>query len=112
MAFVFIIIGLVILVSGVRGTQSTLYSLVKNDLDSGFIPWIVAILIIGAVGYVQDLRTLSRAFMALVIIALILKAYKNNPQIFKQFNSAFGITNNPGAAQTVTTTGAVGIGNL
>lgn len=99
MAFVFLIIGAVILTSGVRGTQDDLFKLVQGDFDpslqqagqSSFIPWILAILIIGALGYVKQLRSLSHGFMALVIIAMILKAYKVNPNLFQQFNSALGI---------------------
>jgi hypothetical protein len=99
MAFVFIIIGAVVLVSGVRGTQSDLWKLVQGDFDpslqqpgqASFIPWVLAILIIGAVGYVKELRPLSHGFMALIIIAMIIKAFKQNPNVFQQFNSSFGI---------------------
>ena len=99
MAFVFLIVGAVILTSGVRGTQDDLFKLLQGDFDpaqqqagqSSFIPWVLAILIIGAGGYVKQLRSLSHGFMALVIIAMIIKAYKVNPQIFDQFNFALGI---------------------
>lgn len=99
MAFVFLIIGAVILISGVKDTQDQLFKLVQGDFDpslqqngqSSFIPWVLAILVIGAVGYVKQLRSLSHGFMALVIIAMIIKAYKVNPNIFQQFNSALGI---------------------
>lgn len=114
MAFVFLIIGAVILISGVRGTQDDLFKLVQGDFDpslqqagqSSFIPWVLAILIIGAVGYVKQLRSLSHGFMALVIIAMIIKAYKVNPNIFQQFNSALGI-NSSGVSGG--TTGGLGV---
>lgn len=96
MAFVFLFAGIVILTSGVRGTQDDLFKLVEGDIrpadgSTGFIPWILAILIIGALGYVKQFRSLSHGFMALVIIAMIIKAYQRNPQIFDQFNAALGI---------------------
>ena len=74
MPFVFIIIGAVFLVSGVRGTSSTLVTLVEGDItgSNAFGYWILAILAIGALGYVEDLRALSRAFLALVLVVLIL----------------------------------------
>jgi len=62
----------------------------NRTVNPAFIPWVLAILIIGAGGYVKPLRSLSHGFMALVIIAMIIKAYKVNPQIFQQFNSALG----------------------
>jgi len=99
MAFVFLIVGAVILIAGVRGTQDDLFKLVQGDFDpslqqagqSSFIPWILAILIIGAVGYVKELRPLSHGFMALIIIAMIIKAFKSDPNLFQEFNSALGI---------------------
>ena len=105
MAFVFLIIGAVILISGVRGTQDDLFKLAQGDFDpslqqsgqTSFIPWVLAILIIGAVGYVKQLRSLSHGFMALVIIAMIIKAYQRDPNIFKEFNSALGIGSSSGS---------------
>lgn len=80
MAFVFIIIGVVLTVSGVRGTQGDLWSQVQKDFSPSqqqpnqhsFVPWFVAIMIIGAIGYVEDLKEVSRAFLILVIIVLFL----------------------------------------
>jgi len=99
MAFVFIIIGAVILTAGVQNTQGDLWTLLKGDFlpsqqpqgQTSFVPWVLAILIVGGLGYVKELRGFSRGFMALIIIAMVIHAYKLNPQIFNQFNSALGI---------------------
>lgn len=84
MPFAFIIIGLVCLVSGVRGTNSQLGALVKNDFtgSKNFIYWMLSILIIGALGYIKEIQPLSRAFLVLVIIVLFL----SNKGVFAQFN--------------------------
>lgn len=78
MPFVFIIVGIVFLVSGVRGQSSNLVTLIEGDLTgkNNFVYWILAILAIGALGYVQDLRQVSRAFLALVLIVLVVEENK------------------------------------
>lgn len=94
MPFVFIVVGIVFLVSGVRGTSSTLVTLVEGDLTgtNNFAYWILSILLIGALGYVQDLRTLSRSFLILVIVVLVLHEGSKNGTgggFFTQFQDAF-----------------------
>ncbi len=93
MPFVLIIIGLVLLISGVRGTvvssgqQEGLYDLVKGDFTGkdNFFYWFVAIMVIGAIGYIEDLQSLSRAFLALVVIVLFL----SNGGFFQKFTAEF-----------------------
>lgn len=94
MPFVFIIIGIVLLVSGVRGQSSTLVTLIEGDLTgtNNFAYWILAILLIGAIGYVEDLRMLSRAFLVLVIVVLVLEENKKTAGsggLLQTFTSAF-----------------------
>jgi hypothetical protein len=90
--FIFIIVGIVLLVSGVRGTASNLLTLVTGDLtgSNNFIYWILSILIIGAIGYVQDFRAFSRALLVLVLVVLVLAEDKSsgNGGFFTQFQSA------------------------
>jgi UDP-N-acetylmuramyl pentapeptide phosphotransferase/UDP-N-acetylglucosamine-1-phosphate transferase len=91
MPFVFIIAGIVLLVSGVRGQSSNLLTLVKGDLtgSNNFIYWIVSILVIGSIGYIDDLKSLSRAFLVLVIVVLVLNEDKNGVGgFFTSFQSA------------------------
>ena len=80
MAFVFIIVGVVLVIAGVRGTQGQLWAQLQKDFSPAeqqagqhsFLPWFFAILVIGAIGYIEDLKPFSRAFLALVIIVLFL----------------------------------------
>lgn len=78
MPYAFIIAGIVLLTAGVRGTSADLMKLLKGDLtgENNFVYWILAILLIGALGYVQDLRVLSRSFLVLVILVLLLQEGK------------------------------------
>jgi hypothetical protein len=133
--FVLITIGAVLLISSARNTLSNtqgtgLYQLLAGDFtgQSNFIFWFVAILLIGALGYVPKLKPLSTAFMALVILVLFLK--KGNPAtgvgggFFSQFTSALGTTQQvresvspagdtgAGGSPSQTSGASGGIGNL
>jgi hypothetical protein len=93
MPFLFIILGLVLVVAGVRGTVVTqgntegLYPLLLGDLtgSGSFEVWIIAILIIGGLGYIKDFEGLSRAFLALVVLVLFL----SNGGFFQKFQQEF-----------------------
>lgn len=75
MPIAFFIVGFVLVTAGVRGTDNDLLQLLKGDLENkgnqrGFISWIAAILIIGALGYIEPIKPVSRAFLVLVVIVL------------------------------------------
>lgn len=95
MPFAFIIAGIVLIAAGVRGKSSDLLTLLEGDLTGtdNFVYWIVSILVVGAIGYIKDLQSLSRAFLVLVIIVLILNEDKNGNGFFTEFQSAIvGVT--------------------
>lgn len=108
MPFLFIVSGVVMIVSAVRGTQDDLVALLKADFTGkgNFIYWLISILLIGAIGYIPSLRPVSRAFLVLVVIVLFLK----NGGVFTQFTNAIAQTqtstnttpNSPGAPTTTT----------
>lgn len=73
MPFVFLFLGSIMLVIGVRGTQREFGELVA-DLFTGpnnLTFWALAIISVGALGYARPLRGLSIAFMALILVSLI-----------------------------------------
>lgn len=77
MPFVFGIVGLILIVAGLRGTitgsNPNLVSLVKSDLTGtpNYTEWMAAIFIIGALGYIQSIEKISRALMTLVVLGLL-----------------------------------------
>jgi len=91
MPILFGIFGVILIVSGVKGTVTgsspSLMSLLKDDFTgtNPFWKWMLAILFIGAVGYIPNMRPISRAFMALVIIVFLM----SNQGVFSQLQSAF-----------------------
>lgn len=105
MPFALLILGAVLLVAAVRGTQDDLFTLVKGDFtgNGNFLYWVVVLLIIGAVGYIPKLKPLSDAFLVLMVVVIFIKA--GNPQsgtggFFSKFTSAIGSTS---ATQQTTT---------
>lgn len=103
MPFVFAFIGVVFLIAGVRGTSEDLLTLLKGDVtgDNNFVYWIISIGILGALGYVDSLRPLSRALLALVLVVLVLSEGKKTAGggLFGKLQSAIGqITESKAAA--------------
>lgn len=88
--------GIILVVAGVRNRiisgNPSLSSLLKDDF-SGAVPfwkWLLAILLIGAIGYIPNLAPISRAFMALVIVVFLL----SNKGFFAELQKALS-TNQP-----------------
>jgi len=115
MPFVLLIMGIALLVSSVRGTQDQLFTLVKGDFtgQNNYVYWLVSILVIGSVGYIQDLRKLSTAFLVLVVLVLFLtrgNTHAIGGGFFEQFTKQLASTQTPtptGATQTASTLGTL-----
>lgn len=86
MPFALVVIGLLLVVTGARGTQKEFGDLLYKDFTGpgNFTYWLVSLGAIGALGYIDELRTFSRLFMALIIIAMIVK----NQGLFDKFTQA------------------------
>lgn len=86
MPLALIIVGAVMIVSAVRGTTAQLGAQLKQDFsgNSSFLKWAAAILFIGIVGYYAPAKKFSYAFLALILIGMIL----SNRGIFAQLQSA------------------------
>lgn len=85
MPFALIFVGLVLTVAGIQGTEADLGSQLKKDFtgQGSYLYWAVAIVAVGAIGYVQELKRFSDTFMALLLVSLLFA----NSGIF---SSAFG----------------------
>jgi len=87
-----IILGALLVDVAVRGTYEDsapgandgkgLWPLLKADFEPGakgnFLAWFAAILIIGMIGYVPELKPIANSMLVLVILVLLLAA--GNPQ--------------------------------
>lgn len=74
MALVLVVIGMLMVITGARGTYAQFGSQVASDFTGPqpFTWWIAAIAGVGALGYIDALRVFSRLFMALIIISMVL----------------------------------------
>lgn len=102
MPFALAIIGIVLVVAGVRNKQDQLFSLVKGDFTgpNNYIFWMLSIFAIGAIGYIPRLKPISTGFLALIIVVLFLKKGQG---FFAQLGQAVSTTTTvQPSAQTAT----------
>lgn len=94
MALGLLFAGIVLLIAGWRGTYANLFTTFFADL-AGFLPWIVAIVAIGAIGYIPELKVFSDGLLALVFIVIFVA----NKGVFAQWQQ---IAQSPPAATAST----------
>lgn len=83
MPFVLILVGILMIVVAIRNTYADLGKELVDDFTgpTNFFYWIAALFVIGAVGYIDELKTPSRMMLALVLITLLL----SNRGFFEKF---------------------------
>jgi hypothetical protein len=104
MPFALIITGIIMVVAAVRGTHVCLVNTIKGEFagQGNFTYWVVAILIIGLIGYSETLRPLSNGLLILILLALFLTRGRQN--LFSNFTSALHIGGASTAASGLVTT--------
>lgn len=111
MPFALVIIGLVMIVTGAKDTHEAFGKQLVSDFTGpgNFTFWIASLGGIGALGYFPALRDFSRAFMALILIGMVLA----NRGFFNQFSAAMqaGPTA-PAKGDSATTAPATGMESL
>lgn len=115
MPLAFLLIGVVFLVAAVRGDKcdgqqcsDMLFQTLKSDFTGpkNFVYWVIALWIIGAIGYYKPLRPLSNAFLGLVVIVLFLSDGCPNHDLkcsggfFEKFLEQIGSTQTVQSTQT------------
>jgi hypothetical protein len=80
MALGLLFAGIVLLIAGWRGTYANLFSTFFSDLG-GFLPWVAAIVAIGAIGYIPELRMFSNGLLALIFLVIFI----SNKGVFAQW---------------------------
>lgn len=74
MAFVLVTVGLLMIVTGAKGTYAAFGSQVASDFTGSqpFTYWLAAIGAVGAIGYIDALKTFSRLFLTLILVSMVL----------------------------------------
>jgi len=90
MPLLFLGIGTVLILTGLKGDPAKLWSLIQGDFTgtNNFIYWLIAILVLGSLGYVESLKGLSRLFVILLMIVLLL----DNKGFFTQLQAFINST--------------------
>lgn len=85
-----LIVGLVLVVTGFRGTTEALGQQIAEDFsgEGNFTAWVVAILFIGALGYIPGFRPVSNGLLVLLILVILLADQKDNQGFFNKFSDA------------------------
>lgn len=126
MPIVILVIAVLLVVAGLNNKLSpnsqnsgspTLAELVKSDFvpDDGsvsFTIWVGALIVIGALGYVKELKPFSNAFLVLVILAILIKGNGQGSAGQGFFNNLFAFFENPNTSQSTqaSTNGGLGVG--
>jgi hypothetical protein len=109
MPFVLITIGVVLFVTALNGTTKAFGSQIYKDLFTNtggpsFIYWMLALVVVGMIGYIPEAKKPSDAFMALIIIGMVLA----NGGFFQKLQQA--IAGGPSAQSSANPLQAVAIG--
>jgi hypothetical protein len=105
MPFILLLIAIVLIVTGIRGTSKQLGSLLVSDLTgpNNFGIFAFAFFLIGALGYIPAFKKLSDAFLLLVIVVILISNDKNGQGFFAGIQSAMNGTSNGSSNQTTLT---------
>lgn len=75
MILILLAIGAIIIVAAFRNSQGALFAALYEDVP-GFVIWAAAIFAIGAVGFIPGLKPVSRGLLALILVVIVLRNYR------------------------------------
>lgn len=75
MTLIALIVGIVLIVAAIRGTEGALFGALLTDVP-GFAVWGAALFAVGAVGFIPGLKPVSRGILALVILVILVNNYQ------------------------------------
>jgi hypothetical protein len=79
-----IFVGIAMMLLAWQNNQLVFVQQVGQDFSEGFFPWFGAVLALGALGYVPDLKGFTRGILGLVLLVFVLA---NGKGLFSQLES-------------------------
>lgn len=76
MPFIVLAVGVILLISALNNSYSALAGALEQDIPP-FLHWALAIVLLGALGFVPGLKPVSRGLMTLVLVVIFLKNYSS-----------------------------------
>jgi hypothetical protein len=73
--FIALVIGALLTVAAIRDTHADLFTALAVDVPA-FATWGAAIIALGAIGFIPNLKPASRALVALILVVLVLRNYQ------------------------------------
>lgn len=100
MPFALLFIGILLVVVAVRNMQAPFLALLGGDFSGqgNFFYWIVALILVGVIGYLPKAKPVSDGLLVLILLALVLATGKPGAArggLFKELTTALSSANNP-----------------
>lgn len=88
MPFALLLIGIVLVMAAANNTLTQLGQQLKKDFtgQGNFLNWLAAVGIVGSIGYIPQMRTLSRVFLGLICLAILMTSGRRG--VFSAFQGA------------------------
>ena len=86
MPIALMVVGLLIVVAGIKNNAAELESTIVGDFSGAgsFWYWIVAVIVIGSIGYYQPAKNVSHLFLGLIVLVFLI----SNKGVFAQIQAA------------------------
>jgi len=101
MPFLLLLIGAVIIIAAFNNSQAALVSELEQDVPP-FLKWALAVVGVGALGWIPGMQTISRWLLALVMVVLFLSNWQAIIGGFTSLSSASGTTVQPATQTSLT----------
>jgi len=112
MIFIALIIGAILIVAAIRNSQGALATALTTDAP-GYVIWAAAIVAVGAIGFVPDLKPISRGLLALIVLVIFLRNYQTIISGFEAVDtSSTGSTSSTSSSNTSSGNTSTAISNF
>lgn len=80
-------ISIIIMVAAYKGTHPDLFAVLKDDFtgSNNFVYWVLAVVIVVAIGNIKQLKRVSDAFLVLLVIVIIVAQYRGGTDLLNSF---------------------------
>jgi hypothetical protein len=98
MPFALMFIGVIFIVVAARDMESPFLALLKGDFTGAgnFFYWILALFLVGAIGYIPKAKPVSDALLVAILLALVLAAGRRG--VFSELTAELNTTQSGGSA--------------
>lgn len=90
---ILVVVACALMLFSVRGDPEAFGALVARDFtgNKGFATFAGAFVVIGAIGFVPQLKPVSRIFLVLMVVALVLAFYRGGGNLVHNLSQQWGV---------------------